>query len=267
MYAFVRARPGREEATARIWLWKAKPTEGFEPSTPALRERSRVSRAVAARRSQALSQRGLRRGHIGARTRRRARVDARLYGIGTGTTRGPDKMRMVHAVSRWSEGRRRDRPRTGFRVTARDEEIVRWIGRLRMATAAQVAARFGLGRAVTYARLGGLLQLGLLEHVRIFHGEPGVYCATRPGLSVTGLELPPARIDIRSYAHDVYLSALVIDLEREFRPEQITTEREMRAMDTSSHQTPTGRSASGSNLRERMASSSSHPRSATAALP
>jgi hypothetical protein len=176
-------------------------------------------------------------------------------------------MRMVHAVSRWSEGRRRDRPRTGFRVTARDEEIVRWIGRLRMATAAQVAARFGLGRAVTYARLGGLLQLGLLEHVRIFHGEPGVYCATRPGLSVTGLELPPARIDIRSYAHDVYLSALVIDLEREFRPEQITTEREMRAMDTSSHQTPTGRSASGSNLRERMASSSSHPRSATPALP
>jgi hypothetical protein len=168
-------------------------------------------------------------------------------------------MRMVHAVSRWSEGRRRDRPRKGFRVTARDEEIVRWIGRLRMATAAQVAARFGLGRAVTYARLGGLLQLGLLEHVRIFHGEPGVYCATRPGLSVTGLELPPARIDIRSYAHDVYLSALVIDLEREFRPEQITTEREMRAMDTSSHQTPTGRSASGSNLRERMASSSSHP--------
>ena len=37
----------------------------------------------------------------------------------------------------------------GFRVTARDKDIVRWIGRLRMATAAQVAARFGLGRTVT----------------------------------------------------------------------------------------------------------------------
>jgi hypothetical protein len=121
----------------------------------------------------------------------------------------------------------------GFRVTARDKQIVRWISRLRMATAAQVAARFRLGRAVTYTRLGGLLQLGLLEHVRIFHSEPGVYCATRLGLSVAGLELPPARIDIRSYAHDVDLSALVIDLEREFGPEQVTTEREMRAMDTS----------------------------------
>jgi hypothetical protein len=34
------------------------------------------------------------------------------------------------------------------------------------------------GRAVSYARLGGLTQPGLLEHQRIFHAEPGLYLAT-----------------------------------------------------------------------------------------
>jgi hypothetical protein len=69
-----------------------------------------------------------------------------------------------------------------------------------MAIAAQVAERFGLGRAVSYARLSGLVRLGLLDHCRIFHGEPGVYVATRAGLSIVDLELPPARVDIRTYA-------------------------------------------------------------------
>jgi hypothetical protein len=52
-----------------------------------------------------------------------------------------------------------------FRVTARDLEVVRWIGRLRMTTAAQVGERFMLGRAVSYARLSGLVRLGLLRRV------------------------------------------------------------------------------------------------------
>jgi hypothetical protein len=124
-------------------------------------------------------------------------------------------------------------------VTARDREIVRWIGRLRMATAAQVAERFRLGRAVSYARLSGLVRHGLLTHVRLFHGEPGVYVATRAGLSIVDLELPPARVDIRTYAHDLDLSSLVVELEREFGPERVSTERETRAADISLATAPT----------------------------
>jgi hypothetical protein len=127
----------------------------------------------------------------------------------------------------------------GFRVTARDREIVHWIGRLRIATAAQVGERFVLGRAVSYARLSGLVRLGLRTHVRIFHGEPGVYLATRAGLAIVDLELPPARVDIRTYAHDVELSSLVVELEREFGPERVRTERETRAADTSLATAPT----------------------------
>jgi hypothetical protein len=117
-------------------------------------------------------------------------------------------------------------------VTNRDTQIVRWVGRLRMATAQQIAERFGLGRTVTYARLGVLVRLGLLEHARIFHGAPGVYVATRAGLAAVDLALPRARVDLRTYAHDLELSSLVVDLEREFGREQVSTEREMRAADT-----------------------------------
>jgi hypothetical protein len=81
-----------------------------------------------------------------------------------------------------------------------------------MTSAAQVAERFGLGRAVGYARLSGLLRLGLLEHARIFHATPGVYMATRAGLAAVDLTIPPARVDVRTYDHDLELSSLVIDL-------------------------------------------------------
>jgi hypothetical protein len=110
---------------------------------------------------------------------------------------------------------RAPRSRRGFRLTPRDKAIVRWIGRLRMVGAAQVAERFRLGRAVAYARLGGLVRLGLLKHARIFHGAPGVYLATRIGLASVDLELPSARVDLRTYAHDLELSWLVLGLERE----------------------------------------------------
>lgn len=110
-----------------------------------------------------------------------------------------------------------------------------------MATAAQVAERFGLGRAVSYARLSGLVRLGLLEHARIFHAAPGIYLATRAGLACADLALPPPRVDLRTYAHDLELSALVIELEREFGAERIATEREMRAADTPVGSAPVGR--------------------------
>lgn len=108
-----------------------------------------------------------------------------------------------------------------------------------MATAANVAERFELGRAVSYARLSGLVRLGLLEHARIFHGAPGVYLATRAGLATVDLDLPPARVDLRTYAHDLELSSLVVKLEREFGREEVSTEREMRAADTPLGAAPT----------------------------
>jgi hypothetical protein len=52
------------------------------------------------------------------------------------------------------------------------------------------------------------------------------------GLASVDLELPAARVDLRSYAHDVQLGSLVLGLEREFGRDRVKTEREMRVADT-----------------------------------
>lgn len=119
----------------------------------------------------------------------------------------------------------------GFRVTDRDLAMVRWIGRLRFAEAAQVGRRFGLDERHVYRRLRGLVRAGLLDHRRVFHNQPGAYWATRAGLDATDLRLPPAGIDIRTYEHDRLAAVATIALEDEFGPEAIVTERELRSLD------------------------------------
>lgn len=121
----------------------------------------------------------------------------------------------------------------GFRVTPRDREIVRWIGRHRFVTAAQVAERFGVGRSQSYARLTGLVRLGLLRHERLFYGQPGVYSATRMGLDLASVPLPAPTVDLRTYEHDVQLVSLVCALEHAAPPAaRVLTERQVRAVDT-----------------------------------
>jgi hypothetical protein len=67
----------------------------------------------------------------------------------------------------------------------------------------------------------------------MLHGEPGVYLATRTGLDMAEVGLPPATVDLRTYEHDVALVALVSALERASRAgTMVCTERELRARDT-----------------------------------
>jgi hypothetical protein len=111
--------------------------------------------------------------------------------------------------------------------------MVRWIGRQRFAEAVQVAGRFGMDERNAYRRLRGLVGLELLEHRRVFHAQPGAYLATRQGLAAVELDLPAARIDVRTYVHDRDAAALAVDLEREFAAELVVTERELRSRDMS----------------------------------
>jgi len=120
----------------------------------------------------------------------------------------------------------------GFRVTARDLAMVRWLGRLRFAEARQVADRFDMDER----NARGLVQLGLVAHRRVLYGQPGAYWATRAGLDAIGLTLPPAGIDIRTYEHDRLLASTAIRLEREFGRPDIKTERELRSRDAAAAQ-------------------------------
>ena len=76
-------------------------------------------------------------------------------------------------------------------VTNRDRAIVEWIGRLGAASAADVMARFGMGRTATYRRLAALVDQGVLATERLLHGQPALYVATRYGLQWARL----ARLD------------------------------------------------------------------------
>ena len=115
--------------------------------------------------------------------------------------------------------------RTATAVTDRDIEIVRWLGRHRLATAEQVMRRFEMQRSKAYQRLAVLVAAGLVRH------EPGVrsprvYLATSAGLAGAKLDLPRATVSAASFAHDVALVDVAIPLER--AGHNVCSEREIR---------------------------------------
>lgn len=120
---------------------------------------------------------------------------------------------------------------TPSRLTDRDLAVVRWIGRQRFAAADQINRRFGMDRSRAYRRLRVCIAAGLLVHEQPFHG-PGVYVTTQHGLAAVDLDLPPARVDVRCYRHDLDLAGLCATYE--LAGHQVVTEREIRTIDTHS---------------------------------
>jgi hypothetical protein len=116
----------------------------------------------------------------------------------------------------------------GFRVTERDLGIIRWLGRVKLATADQVRVRMGMGRTKAYDRLAGLVDQGLLAHERPVPGH-GVYLASKNGLKIAGLELAPATVSLGALAHDLAVAGVVAELEARVPRLQLRTEREIRA--------------------------------------
>lgn len=81
-------------------------------------------------------------------------------------------------------------------------------------------------RAV-YQRLRQLGGLGLVAYQRWWYRQPGVYVATRDGLSVGEVALPVARVDVRTYWHTL----AEVDLAIELADREVVSEREIRALD------------------------------------
>jgi hypothetical protein len=87
-------------------------------------------------------------------------------------------------------------------LTVRDGELVEWLGRLGAAGVEHVMAGFGMGRTVAYRRLAVCVGAGVLERVRLVHGEPSLYVATRLGLGYVGLsQLEVCRVSVASVSH------------------------------------------------------------------
>lgn len=120
---------------------------------------------------------------------------------------------------------------SGFRITERDDEMVRFAGLHMAVEARQLAAWLEMDVDHVWRRAARLTEIGLLEHRRIVHGRPGVYLATAAGLDRAGLALPPARINFAHYAHSLELVWLFIELEREFGISRVRAERELRSIE------------------------------------
>jgi len=70
--------------------------------------------------------------------------------------------------------------------TARDQEIVAFIGRVGAASAEHVQAQFGMCQSRAYARLRVLVRDGLLEHKQLLHRVPGPLRGHARGPSLGG---------------------------------------------------------------------------------
>ncbi|HWF25834.1 MAG TPA: hypothetical protein VG275_10325 [Solirubrobacteraceae bacterium] len=130
----------------------------------------------------------------------------------------------------------RPRPRTGARstrVTDRDTEILAFAAEHRIVLPAHVETLLDVSTSVASGRLRALTAAGLLKAERILHHQPTWYRIARPGLAIIGSDLPPPRVDLRCYQHDIGMAWTWLAASRGAfgRAERIISEREMRSHD------------------------------------
>jgi hypothetical protein len=117
--------------------------------------------------------------------------------------------------------------------TARDAEIVRWLGRIGAASAEDVMARFGMGRSWAYGRLRSLVRDGLLEQKTLLHRRPGLYIATAEGLRWTlQPRLGVYRLSVGGFEHAAELAAVAVALHKALPEWRQLSERELRVAES-----------------------------------
>ncbi|MDQ6775591.1 MAG: hypothetical protein M3071_05070, partial [Actinomycetota bacterium] len=119
------------------------------------------------------------------------------------------------------------------RVTERDHRILDFVAEHRIVLAAHVQELLGVSETIAYRRLRGLTERGLLEHSNVLYRQPGWYQITRSGLKMIESDLPPPRVDLSCYRHDIGIAWVWLAASRGAfgRVDQTVSEREMRSRD------------------------------------
>ncbi len=120
-----------------------------------------------------------------------------------------------------------------MQITDRDREVLRYVAEHRLVLGDQVQALLRLSSAAASTRLRLLAGAGLIRTERVFHRQPACHQITGKGLAAIGSDLPPPRLDLRGYRHDVGLGWLWLAARAgTFGPvSEITSERQMRSRD------------------------------------
>jgi len=126
-------------------------------------------------------------------------------------------------------------PRSGHQITARDRQMLAWIGKHGMVTADQIARRFfarddgALGKRAALRRLAVLEKLHLIQRDRTpFWRAPQVIRVTQSGAEIGEVSVRPARLVEGEVRHAVALVDLVEELAAFNRGSSLRTEREIR---------------------------------------
>jgi hypothetical protein len=132
--------------------------------------------------------------------------------------------------------RRTGRRARGAQLTARDEEIIRWITRHGVVTSELIGRRFfwradlkDYGRWATYRRVRALRELGLILSDKPFADFPAALRVTREGARLADVGLRPAPLVLSELRHSIAVVALTEYLLAEHAGAELTTERELRA--------------------------------------
>lgn len=130
--------------------------------------------------------------------------------------------------------------RNGVLITERDHALLAFMAEHRLILGGHVQVLLGISADAARARLRSLRAAGLLAGERFFYGQPHCWWITSKGLAVIDSRLPPPRIDLRSYWHDVGLGWVRLAAERGAfgQLHQIVSERTMRSRDGARAQGP-----------------------------
>ncbi len=88
-------------------------------------------------------------------------------------------------------------------ITDRDRTLLAYLAEHRLARTDQLQVLLGLSATAVRARLRTLIDAGLISQEVYFHRQPACQQITRRGLAAIGSPLPPPRVDLSTYAHDV----------------------------------------------------------------
>lgn len=114
-----------------------------------------------------------------------------------------------------------------MRLTADDLVLIRWINKYKRVTADQAVVFLSVSKQNVYRRLKRLVENGYLIHERIFHGKPGIYYPTYKGVSAAGDLMPPARVNLTDYEHDLIVVDIALHFEKKYG--YWKSERELRS--------------------------------------
>jgi predicted DNA-binding transcriptional regulator len=114
-----------------------------------------------------------------------------------------------------------------MQITERDIEIIKFINDFGFCEINQIERQFGIKKSRGYQIMKRLVNAGLVNHEKIFHGEHGIFYVTQRGSTFTGL--PPIKnIPKDNYRHQLAVINTFFKLKVQYPEAEWISERRIK---------------------------------------